>query len=147
MGGWPELDARYDQGTLTPAMAFVVSLTYMAGADGVYLAEEEGSLAAFLPKNGLGGIRYDDLLMCADEYLKTASLEQFLTEASAVLTDEQKLCILVNMIDSALADGVAAPEEQALFKQFLQAFGIADEYVRPYLRGIFVKHNLAIFMP
>lgn len=145
MGGWPELDARYDAGTLTPPMAFVVSLTYMAGADGQYFHEEEGSLAPFLQKHGLGGVRYDDLMMCAEEYLKNATLDQFLMEAKQVLTLQQKICILLNMADAALADGVSAPEEQTLFKQFLAAFGIAPEQIKPFLQGIILKNNLQVF--
>lgn len=147
MGGWPELDARYDPGTLTPAMAFVVSLAYMAGADGRYLHEEEGSLAPFLQKHGLGGIRYEDLIMCAKEYLKDASLDRFLSEAPPILTNEQKLCILLNIFDASLADGTSAPEEQLLFRRFLEAFGVTLDQIRPYLEGLTIKNKLAVFNP
>ncbi len=145
MGAWPELDAIYPPGKLTPAIAFIVALTYMVGADGVYLEEEEGSLAAFLPKHGLGDVRYDDLLDRADAYLQEASFDQFLAEVPPVLNKPQKLCILLNMIDSALADGIVAPEETATFKQFLTAFDISMDQIRPYIEGLIIKHNLKVF--
>lgn len=145
MGAWPELDAIYPPGKLTPATAFVVALTYMVGADDIYLEEEEGSLAAFLPKHGLGDVRYDDLLDRADAYLQAASLEQFLAEAPHMLNKQQKMCILLNMFDSALADGMVAPEETDVFQQFLAAFDISMDQIRPYIEGLVIKHNLKVF--
>lgn len=145
MGAWAELDAIYPPGKLTPATAFIVALTYMVGADDVYLEEEEGSLAAFLPKHGLGDVRYDDLLDRAEAYLQAASLDQFLAEAPLVLNKQQKVCILLNMFDSALADGMVAPEETDVFKQFLKAFDISLSQIQPYIEGLMMKHNLKVF--
>jgi uncharacterized tellurite resistance protein B-like protein len=143
MGSWAELDANY--GRLTPAIAFMVSLTHMAGADGVYLEEEEGSLAAFLPRHGLGAMSYDELLDRTEDYLQTTSFAEFLAEAPPILNQEQKLCILLNMLDSSLADGVEAPEETDVFCQFLQAFQISQEQIAPLIQAIRIKHNLSVF--
>lgn len=145
MGSWGELDARYEPGKLTPAVAFIVAMTHIAGADGIYLEEEEGSLPAFLSKHGLGALSYDALLDQAEAYLEGASLEQFLEEASTILNHDQKLCILLNMINAALADGMLAPEEHDLFKRFLQAFNIAEDEIKSYLKSLYIKNNLTLF--
>jgi uncharacterized tellurite resistance protein B-like protein len=119
----------------------------MAGADNVYKQEEEGSLAALLPRTGLGGMSYDMLAREVEFYLSQASLGQFLNEAPLILNEDQKLCILLNMLDSALADGDFPPEEEALFNQFLQAFHISKEQIKPYLQGIAIKNRLSVFNP
>jgi uncharacterized tellurite resistance protein B-like protein len=145
MGSWDELDARGQPSDLTPAIAFIVSMTHIAGADHVYLEEEEGSLAAFLPRHGLADMDYEQLIDRADVYLKNASLGQFLNEAPLILNEEQRLCILINMFDAALADGHFAPQEEALFNQFRQAFRISGDHIAPYLEAIRIKHNLSVF--
>jgi uncharacterized tellurite resistance protein B-like protein len=145
MGSWEELDARQAPTNLTPAVALVVALTHMAGADNVYLEEEEGSIAAYIRSNGLGGMSYDDLVAETETYLANASLGQFLNEAPLILNTEQRMCIVLNMLDTALADGVSAPEEKALFNQVLQAFGLSKEQIKPYLQAIMLKNSLSLF--
>jgi uncharacterized tellurite resistance protein B-like protein len=147
MGSWEELDARQAPTNLTPPVAFVVAMTHMAGADNVYKQEEEGSLAALLPQTGLGGMSYEMLAREVEFYLSQASLGQFLNEAPLILNEDQKLCILLNMLDSALADGDFPPEEEALFNQFLQAFHISKEQIKPYLQSIAIKNRLSVFNP
>ncbi|MCV5433868.1 hypothetical protein OFN37_32680, partial [Escherichia coli] len=69
----------------------------------------------------------DDLLEKAIKYVRKNSLDTFLKEAAPSLTDAQKMCILVNLIDSSLSDGEAEREEQMMFGKFLQAFDISEE--------------------
>jgi len=40
-----------------------------------------------------------------------------------------------------LADGVAAPQEQALFSRFMSAYGVSEQSLEPYAMGISVKNN------
>ncbi|NJK81164.1 MAG: TerB family tellurite resistance protein [Chloroflexaceae bacterium] len=145
MGSWDELDARYEPDGLTPALAFVVAMTHMAGADDVYLREEEGSLGAFLPRNGLGTMTYNELFERALAYLNRTTIDQFLAEAPPLLNQEQKLCILINMLDAALADGDYAPQEKDIFVRTREAFAIAPDVLQPYIDCIHLKHNLGLF--
>jgi hypothetical protein len=55
------------------------------------------------------------------------------------------MCIMVNLIDSSLSDGQAEPEEQAMFAQFLTAFGISEERFRPFFEVIVLKNDRAVF--
>ncbi len=141
-----------DTGTqMTPHLAFATSLLYMMSADGEIDNEEVGHLLSVLggSDNGGGqigvGANNQNLLDNAIKYRRRNSVETFLAEATPLLTDAQKMCILVNLIDSSLADGQPEPEEQALFAQFLQAFDITEERFRPFFEVIAVKNDRSVF--
>ncbi len=137
--------SNHEHPRLTPALAFLVALTYMAGADGVFCEEEEGILEAVLKSRRFGEIDYDDLLVRSITYYQQTRFETFLKEAAAILSEEQKLCVLINLADTSFADGSIADEESELFDRFLAAFGLSETHIRPYLLAIQVKNNLAVF--
>lgn len=137
---------------MTPHLAFAVSLLYMMSADGEIDNEEVGHLLSVLggqdQGNGVIGVgaQNEKLLDNAIKYRKRNSVDAFLTEAAPLLTDAQKMCILVNLIDSSLADGQPEPEEQALFGKFLQAFQITEERFRPFFEVIALKNDRSVFI-
>jgi uncharacterized tellurite resistance protein B-like protein len=129
-------DTPQERGKLTPALALLVSLAYMANADGEVSSEEEDELTEALQRRGhLGGISYDDLVEQGSVYFQNTTLEQFLTEANAILNREQKLSILTSLADTSLADGVVADAEDSMFAEFLRGFGITEAEAEPYLRS------------
>jgi len=139
-----------DSQEMTPHLAFATSLVYMMSADGNIANEEVGQLLAVLGGEEQGGVigvgaNNRQLLDRAVKYMRSHSPEQFLTEAAPILTDAQKLCILTNLLDSSMADGQAAKEEQTLFNKFLQAFGVDEERFRPYFEVIVLKNDRAVF--
>lgn len=146
MGSWAELDARYEPGKLTPATAFIVALGHAVGATSVYADRERCTPAAFLPPQGLGQVLYAGLLERAEPYLQDVPLDQFLTEAQLLLTNRQKLCILLHMLDIGFASGAEAPEGLPLFQQFCTAFAVDAAQIEPYVQGLRIKHNLNIFL-
>ncbi len=140
-----------DSEEMNPHLAFATSLIYMIAADGKVENEEVGQLLAVL-----GGEESDDgtigvgannrqLLDRAFKYQQKTQLETFLSEASPILTDAQKMCILTNLLDSSLSDGTAAPEEQVMFAKFLEAFGISEERFKPFFDVIVLKTDRAVF--
>ena len=56
----------------------------------------------------------------------------FLAESATLLNEDQKLCVLLNLYDSLLSDGGAAPEEQALMNRFMTAYGVSEGTLQPY---------------
>jgi hypothetical protein len=68
-----------------------------------------------------------------------------LQAAPVVLNESQRLCLLVNACDSLLADGVAAPQEQAMFGQLLGAMAVSEDQFRPYFQAIAIKNNRSVF--
>jgi hypothetical protein len=144
MGSWAELDARYEAGSLTPALVLLVALTHTAGSSSVYSAD--GSRAPFLPATqSLGCVSYAQLLQRAEAYLQSHSVEQFLREAPPLLNHEQKICMLANMADIAQRRVAAPPEEQPFFRQALAAFAVDAERVNAYQQESTRTHNLEIF--
>lgn len=136
---------------MTPHFAFATSLLYMMNADGEMDHEEIGQLLAVLggeEKNGVIGVGANnrELLDRAIKYQRKNKIDQFLSEAAPILTDAQKMCILVNLIDSSLADGQPEREEQELFAKFLTAFGISEDRFRPFFEVIALKHDRSVFL-
>jgi len=139
-----------DAEEVTPHFAFATSLIYMIGADGKVENEEVGQLLAVLGGEDSGGTidvgaQNKKLLDRAFRYQQNNSADTFLAEVTPILTDAQKMCILANILDSSLSDGAAAPEEQALFNQFLQAFGISDERFKPFFEMMVLKNDRTVF--
>jgi uncharacterized tellurite resistance protein B-like protein len=139
-----------DAGEVTPHFAFATSLIYMIGADGKVENEEIGQLLAVLGGEDSGGTigvgaQNQKLLDRAFRYQQNNSADTFLAEITPILTDAQKMCILANILDSSLSDGTAAPEEQALFNQFLQAFGISEERFKPFFDVMVLKNDRSVF--
>lgn len=146
MGSWQELDARQMPWKLTPALALVASLDYMANADQEYTLEETNAvLTVAFRAEGLEGIDYEELVTQGTTYSKNTSLEDFLAEAEPILTEAQKLCILTNLADISFINEPIVVEERKVLTAFLQAFGISPDQARPYFHGIRVKNNLAAF--
>lgn len=135
---------------MTPHLAFATSLLYMMGADGEYDNEEVGQLLAVLggeSSNGVIGVGANSraLLDSAQRYIRKHAIDDFLREATPLLSDAQKMCILVNLIDSSLADGQAEREEQVMFGKFLQAFGVTEDRFRPFFEVIVLKNDRSVF--
>lgn len=136
---------------MTPHLAFATSLIYMMSADGEIDHEEIGHLLSVLggadQGNGTVGVGAQNqaLLDSAVKYRRKNSVDTFLQEAAPLLSDAQKMCILVNLIDSSLVDGQPEPEEQVLFGKFLQAFGISEARFRPFFEIIVLKNDRTVF--
>lgn len=137
---------------MTPHKAFAIALIYGMGADGEMDAEEVGHLLAVIggSRDGSGtigvGAQNKALLDSALRYVRSHSPDQFLAEATPILTTAQRLCILMNLVDSALSDGEAEIEEQQLFDKMQKAFGITDEQFKPYFEVIMLKNDRSVFM-
>lgn len=136
---------------MTPHFAFATSLIYMMGADGEMDQEEIGQLLAVIGGKKQGDTIYvggnnEEMFRRAIKYVQKNSLDQFLAEAAPILTDAQKMCILVNLIDSSLADGEAEREEQEFFGKFLNAFNISEERFKPFFEVIVLKNDRSVFM-
>lgn len=136
---------------MTPHLAFATSLIYMMSADGEIDHEEIGHLLSVLGGQDQGngtvgvGAQNQALLDNAVKYRRKNSIDTFLQEAAPLLSDAQKMCILVNLIDSSLVDGQPEPEEQALFGKFLQAFGVSEARFRPFFEVIVLKNDRSVF--
>jgi hypothetical protein len=134
---------------MTPWLAFAISLVYCIGADGEVDDEEIGFLVTALggeDKDGRIGVASSkrELLDQAIKYTNKVRPEQFLREAAPVLSREQKLCILANMVDSSLSGGEAEAGEQELIGRFQEGFDIADHELRPIVDVLITKNDRSV---
>jgi len=124
---------------LTPRNCLAVSLIYCMGADGEMDHEEIGHLHSTL---GRSATRQQ--LEAVIGYARATQPAQFLAEVAPRLRHEQKLCILLNMIDSAMSDGEAEQGEQQLVMQFAEAFGLTEAELMPHFRTLVAKNSRAV---
>ncbi len=124
---------------ITPRRALVVSLIYCMGSDGEIDPEEVGHLVSVLGRNA----SREELDRCF-KFARSTPPEAFLQEAAPKLSEQQRLCILLNMIDSAMADGEAEQGERDLIIRFQRAFGFDDAALEPYFRALVAKNDRGI---
>ncbi len=136
---------------MTPHKALATSLLYMMSADGEMDHEEIGHLLAVLGGQDSGngsigvGAQNQALLDSAVKYRRTHSVDDFLKEATPLLSDAQRICILLNLLDSSLSDGQPEPEEQVVFGKFLQAFDVSEARFKPFFEVLMLKNDRSVF--
>ncbi len=128
--------------TLNQKQAFVAALIYMIAADGVVEDEEimqlSGAITQFPDR--------DEIFNSAVKYWKRTQVSQFLTESNGLLSDAQKMTILINLADSLTSDGDADPSEQRLFEDFLRAWSVSEDRFRPFFEVIAMKNDRTVFI-
>ncbi|MBP2494062.1 putative tellurite resistance protein B-like protein [Methylobacterium sp. PvP062] len=124
---------------LSPRNCLAVSLLYCMASDGEIDPEEVGHLMSVLGRNATRQ-QLDAVL----KYMRSTPPDQFLGEVATKLRPEQKLCIVLNMIDSAMSDGEAEPGEERLILQFAQAFGLTESELTPHFRTLVAKNDRAV---
>ncbi len=123
---------------LNPYLCLAVGLLFMMAADGQIEDEEVGQLRTVFGDD-------DSVIQTALKYLRSTPIDQFLTDSSAVMNEQQKLCVLINMADSLLSDGRAEANEQALFNRAMVAYGMTEATFGPYFQTIMIKNNRSVF--
>jgi uncharacterized membrane protein YebE (DUF533 family) len=124
---------------LTPRNCLVAALLYCMASDGEMDEEEVGHLLSVM-----GPRASREALNAALRYCRATPAEAFATEAGAKLRPEQKLCILLNVIDSAMSDGEAEPQEQQLVMGFMQSWGLSQADLEPHFRTLSAKNDRAV---
>ena len=125
---------------LTPFLSLAVALLYMLMADGEIDDHESSQLQAVIGGN-------QDVLELAFEFVETISLDQFLKDAPTVLSNEDKLCILCNLCDCLLADGVCEQVEDELFQKICISFGYSAKSFTTYYSVISLKNKKSLLGP
>jgi len=124
---------------LSPRNCLAIAMLYSMAADGQMDEEEIGHLVSVL---GRGATRQQvDLAL---RYVRSTPADQFLAESASRLRPDQKLCILLNMIDNAMADGEAEPGEQQLVMTFAAAWGLSEADLTPYFHALVAKNDRAV---
>lgn len=124
---------------LTPRNCLVISLIYCMGSDGEIDPEELGHLSSVLGRDATR----DHLDACV-RYVRATQPAQFIEAAAPRLRPDQRLCIVLNMIDSAMTDGEAEQGEQKLIMDFARGFDLSEAYLEPHFRTLVAKNDRAV---
>ena len=119
--------------TLTPELALAAGMLYVVAADGHLTEAERNDLAKVIPN--------DKLLDRGLDYCRRVPTTDFATACVALLDEDQRLCLMLNMVDAAMADGNIADEERELLANFQDAFGITADTLAPHLRTLACKND------
>ncbi len=124
---------------LTPRNCLVASLLYCMASDGEMDEEEIGHLLSVM-----GPRASREALNAALRYCRATPVEAFAAEAAQKLRPDQKLCILLNVIDSAMSDGEAEPQEQQMVMGLMQSWGLSQAELEPHFRTLAAKNDRAV---
>ncbi len=123
---------------LTPRLCVVAAILYMMAVDTDISEYEASQLQAVVGTDA-------DTLKRAIAYSEKNSVDQFLKDAPALLDQRVRLCLLMNVCDSLMADGVMVAAEEQLFNRMLAAMGFAKASFQPYFDAITIKDKTSIF--
>lgn len=124
---------------LTPRNSLAAALLYTMASDGEMDQEEIGHLISVM---GPRATRQD--LDAALRYVRSTPPADFAQAAAQRLRPDQRLCIVLNMIDSAMSDGEAEPQEQELIMNMVRAFGLSEAELEPHFRTLVAKNDRAV---
>ena len=122
---------------LTPYLSVVVAVLYMMAADGDISDRESSQLQAVIGADA-------DTLHLAVAYAESRSVDQFLKDAPPVLDAKARLCLLMNVCDSLMADGELSTTELQLFDRLVVALGHTKASFQPYFDAIALKDRLSV---
>jgi uncharacterized tellurite resistance protein B-like protein len=128
---------------LTPKLSFAIALLYMASADGVVESEEITYLSTVMHGDA-------DKIIQANRYIKDAmkrgkTFDDFLDDSDKILTEEQKECIIVNLIDMMLSDGEADEYEEKLLDHIIEKYDFKREKFDIYKELMIKKNDHSVF--
>ncbi len=122
---------------LTPYLSVVVAILYMMAADGDISDRESSQLQSVIGADA-------DTLHRAVAYAETRSVDQFLQDAPPVLDAKARLCLLMNVCDSLMADGELSDTELQLFDRLVAALGYTKASFQTYFDAIALKDRMSI---
>lgn len=117
---------------LNPLETLAVALMYVSSCDSKISPEEDSVIVETFKD-------HKQILGTALAYYKTHRYEEFLGNVGA-LNENQKLCILANMLEVAMRDGSLHRTEQECVRKFVQASGLKNEQYKAISSVLYVKN-------
>ncbi len=86
-----------------------------------------------------------ELIRKGIEYCNQREVDQLIIDLNADLSQPQKLCLIANLLEVAMIDGVLTGNEKALIEKMREAFGLQTDEVNNIFDVLVVKNKLKIF--
>ena len=131
------MPAAGEEVELTPVIGFCATVYAMIQADGNIDSEELRLLNRQVEDAGA----IDQGL----EYLRRHGPVELLEELRAMLDRRQKLCLIANLIEMSMVDGLLRTTEQQLLKQVREALAIGQNDYEALYEALMIKNNTAVF--
>lgn len=137
MGIFDKLSGSKDV-ILTPKSALALAAMTIIGIDGA-IEEEELSVLSRIVKGDRNAFEQ------AFKVFKDKSLEECVQLVSKSLDEKQKVAVIANLLDIAMADGVLAGAEKNLMMLYLNSFQISEDIINTIVEVIAIKNDFSIF--
>ena len=132
--------AAAESGDALPLMeAMAAALMYVAAVDGEVAKEENRYI------NSLRGIDKSGLKK-AYKYYESHSFDELLASSLSGLSREQELCVLANMLDIGMSDGVLHRSEVELAKRFAEHAGIDTTEYDAVKQILVIKNKISVLL-
>ena len=123
---------------LTPKAALALAAMTMIGIDGAIEEEEVDTLKRIVRGDG---VAFDQ----AYKVYKDKPIQECIQLVGKAIDEKQKVAIIANLLDIAMADGLLAGAEKELMMLYLDSFKISEEIVKDIVDVIAVKNDFSIF--
>jgi uncharacterized tellurite resistance protein B-like protein len=120
----------------SPFVGLLASLMFVASHDGSIDAAED-----LLIKSVAGG---DDAALSSALALYRACEPNSLASALSALASDDRLCIVANMLDVAMSDGVLKSSEQRFISGFASSMGVSQDEYGTLRDALFLKARVAL---
>jgi len=123
---------------LSPKGALALAAMTVIGVDG---AIEDDELA------GLQRIVRGDAEAFNQAYAlyKDKSLQECLDIVTEALDQKQKVSVIANLLDLAMADGILAGAEEKLLTAYVGSFQLSEDIIKDIVEVIQVKNDFSVF--
>ncbi len=132
-----ESDTAAHAGPMAPLTILAASLEAVAMADGEMDRDEQSLIWQIV----------DDADICAEgsALLNRDGVETVMRHAAMTFSEQQKLCLLANLLKVAMIDGVLRSKEQLLMEHYRRELSVPDGTWDAIHHALMVKNNLTIF--
>jgi len=132
----PGADTVAPPSKVTPMIGMAAALMYLSNVDGAIAKEEDYYILSTCGYN-------QQVLQPALAYYKTHTFDELLV-AIKNINNEQKLCILANLIELGMSDGVLHSSEQKMIRQFVEKMGMNEDSYQTIRQVMLLKNQLSV---
>ena len=122
---------------LTPLVGFCAAAYALIQADGNVATEEVEALARAVANR--------DAMARGLEYLCQHGPAALFAELRDMLGQDQKLCLLANLVDLAMADNTIHSTEKSLLHQFRETLGVEPNDYDAIFDVLLLRHSVGVF--
>jgi uncharacterized tellurite resistance protein B-like protein len=131
-----ESDAEEQPAPLSPLEGLAAAMMYVSAVDNHISENEDHYITSLFSQ-------HRSLLHSALAYYKRHSFEDLIAVMKPVLTNDQKLCYLANIMELAMKDMVLHTSEQNMINHFIEEMGISHEESDAVRQVLLIKNKIS----